>query len=99
MKADTPIALADLTKMSEDERELLVNRIRERRLAPVRAYEELNAALSSAQVLERKDQLEGLWTKHIAMFEKELKRADAAMDKLVARSSKLRSIFLEVDDL
>ena len=35
MKADTPIALADLTQMSEDERELLVTKIRERRLAPV----------------------------------------------------------------
>jgi|TARA_Y100000034_G_scaffold109484_1_gene140854 hypothetical protein len=95
MKQDTPIALADLTKMSEDERELLVTRIRERRLAPVRAYEELSAA----QALVRKEQLEEQWLKQMGMFAKELVRADAAMDKLVARGTKLRAIQLEVDDL
>jgi len=95
MKADTPIALADLTKMSEDERELLVTRIRERRLAPVHVYEELSAA----QALVRKDQLEEQWTKQMDMFAKELVRADAALDKLVARGTKLRAIQLEVDDL
>ena len=95
MKADSPITLADLTNMSEDERELLVTRIRERRLAPVRAYEELTALQAGV----RKEQLEEQWLKQMTMFAKELVRADAAMDKLVARGTKLRAIQLEVDDL
>ena len=95
MKADTPIALADLTQMTEDERELLVNKIRERRLAPVRAYEELTAA----QALVRKDKLEEMWTKQLTMFTKDLARADKAMETLEKRGTKLRAIKLEVEDL
>ncbi len=95
MKADTPIALANLTQMTEDERELLVNRIRERRLAPVRAYEELTAA----QALVRKDKLEIQWTKQMEMFTKDLARADKAMETLEKRGTKLRAIKLEVEDL
>ena len=95
MKADTPIALADLTQMTEDERELLVTRIRERRLAPVRAYEELTAA----QALVRKDRLEIQWTKQLEMFVKDLTRADKAMETLEKRGTKLRAIKLELEDL
>ena len=95
MKADTPIALADLTQMTEDERELLVTRIRERRLAPVRAYEELTAA----QALVRKDRLEIQWTKQLEMFTKDLARADKAMETLEKRGTKLRAIKLELEDL
>ncbi len=95
MKADTPIALADLTQMTEDERELLVTRIRERRLAPVRAFEELTAA----QALVRKDRLEIQWTKQLKMFTKDLTRADKAMETLEKRGTKLRAIKLELEDL
>ena len=95
MKADTPIALASLTQMTEDERELLVNQIRERRLAPVRAYEELTAA----QALVRKDRLEIQWTKQLEMFAKDLARADKAMETLEKRGTKLRAIKLELEDL
>lgn len=95
MKADTPIALANLTQMTEDERELLVNKIRERRLAPVRAYEELTAA----QSLVRKDKLEEMWTKQLTMFTKDLARADKAMDTLEKRGTRLRAIRLEMEDL
>ncbi len=95
MKADTPIALANLTQMSEDERERLVNKIRERRLAPVRAYEEL----TTAQALVRKDKLEEMWTKQMVMFCKDLARADKAMETLEKRGTKLRAIKLEVEDL
>jgi len=81
--------------MTEDERELLVNRIRERRLAPVRAYEELTAT----QALVRKDRLETQWTKQLEMFVKDLVRADKAMETLEKRGTKLRAIKLEVEDL
>lgn len=95
MKNDTPIALADLTQMSEDERELLVNQIRERRLAPVRAYEEL----SLMQAAARKEQLEKQWTKALEMFQKDLARADKAMEALEKRGTKLRAINLEIEQI
>ncbi len=95
MKNDSPIALADLTQMTEDERELLVTRIRERRLAPVRAYEEL----SLMQVEARKEMLEKQWAKQLEMFEKDLARADKAMSTLEKRGTKLRAINLEIEQL
>ena len=95
MKNDTPITLADLTQMSEDERELLVNQIRGRRLAPVRAYEEL----SLMQAAARKEQLEKQWTKALEMFQKDLARADKAMEALEKRGTKLRAINLEIEQI
>jgi hypothetical protein len=95
LKNDSPIALADLTQMTEDERELLVTRIRERRLAPVRAYEEL----SLMQVEARKEMLEKQWAKQLEMFEKDLARADKAMSTLEKRGTKLRAINLEIEQL
>jgi len=95
LKSDTPIALADLTKMSEDERELLVNRIRERRLAPVRAYEELSLMQTEA----RKEQLEKQWAKQLEMFQKDLARADKTMETLEKRGTKLRAINLEIEQI
>tara|TARA_R100000501_G_C2566619_1_gene75154 strand:- start:241 stop:528 length:288 start_codon:yes stop_codon:yes gene_type:complete len=95
MKADTPIALADLTKMSHEEREQLVITIRERRMNPVKVYEELSLMQAEA----RKLKLEGMWEKELRMFSKELERADKAMDKLQARHTKLRAIELEMEVL
>ena len=94
MKADSPIALANLTKMSNEEREALLVIIRDRRLAPVRAYEELT--LMQAQA--RKEQLETQWTKQLGMFQKELERADKAMTKLEQRGTKLRALELEIEE-
>jgi hypothetical protein len=95
LKNDTPIALANLTQMSEDERELLVTKIRERRLAPVRAYEELSLMQAEA----RKEQLEKTWSKALEMFTKDLTRADKAMESLEKRGTKLRAIKLEIEQL
>tara|TARA_R100001530_G_scaffold2608_3_gene4214 strand:- start:2979 stop:3266 length:288 start_codon:yes stop_codon:yes gene_type:complete len=95
MKSDSPIALADLTKMTEDERELLVTRIRERRLAPVRAYEELTLMQAEA----RKEKLEGMWEKQMELFGKDLARADKAMETLEKRGTRLRAIKLEIEEL
>jgi len=95
MKNDSPIALADLTTMSHTEREMLVIGIRERRLRPVKAYEELTLMKAEA----RKEQLEEQWTKVLAMFSKELIRADKALEKLELRHNKLRAIELEIESL
>ena len=95
MQADTPIALADLTKMSPEEREALVVAIRERRMNPVKAYEELSLMQSEA----RKELLEKRWAKSLELFVKDLARADKAMDKLQMRGVQLRAIELEIESL
>ena len=95
MKSDTPISLANLTTMSEDEREVLITGIRERRLAPVKAYEELTLMQAEA----RKEMLEKQWAKGLEMFQKDLVRADKAMDNLEKRGTKLRAIRLEIEEL
>jgi hypothetical protein len=95
MKSDTPIALADLTTMTEDERELLVTRIRERRLAPVVAYEELSLMQAEA----RNEMLEKQWEKALEMFAKDLERADRATSNLEKRATKLRAIKLEIEQM
>ena len=95
MEADTPIALADLTKMSPEEREALVIAIRERRDNPVKVYEELSLMQTEA----RKEMLEKRWAKQLEMFKRELERADKAMDKLTQRGTMLRAIELEIESL
>lgn len=95
MEADTPITLANLTEMTPQERETLIENIRERRMRPVKAYEELTLMQAEA----RKEMLEGQWSKALEMFQKDLKRADKAMDKLVQRGTKLRAIELEIESL
>ena len=95
MQADTPIALADLTKMSPEEREALVVAIRERRDNPVKIYEELSLMQSEA----RKELLEKRWAKSLELFAKDLTRANKAMDKLQMRGVQLRAIELEIESL
>tara|TARA_Y100001938_G_scaffold135396_1_gene196991 strand:+ start:3292 stop:3579 length:288 start_codon:yes stop_codon:yes gene_type:complete len=95
MKADTPIALASLKEMSPEEREVLLVGIRERRLKPVKVYEELSLMQAEA----RKEGLEKQWEKQLEMFAKELERADKAYDKLQARHTKLRALELEMEAL
>ena len=81
--------------MSEDERESLIVGIRERRLAPVKAYEELTLMQAEA----RKEQLEKQWTKQLEMFQKNLASADKAMETLERRGTRLRAIKLEIEEL
>ncbi len=95
MKADTPIALADLTKLNAEEREALLHGIRDRRMKPVRVYEELSLMQAEA----RKEGLEKQWAKALEMFAKELERADKAMDKVQQRCTKLRALEMEIESL
>ena len=94
-KEDTPIALANITQMSSEEHEALIERIRERRLAPVRVYEELTLLHAAA----KRKGIEEILDKQLAMFKKELERADKAIDKLDTRVRKLRVIKLDLEEL
>ena len=95
MQADTPIALADLTKMTLRERELLLDGIRERRLRPVKVYEELSLMQADA----KKEKLEDQWRQALHMFEKDLARVDKAFVTLEARERKLQMIRIEIEQL
>ena len=93
--ADTPISLADLSKMSEKERNDLLIGIRERRLRSVKIYEELSLMKAEA----RKEQLEEQLNKALEMFNKDLVRVDKALASLDNRAVKLRSIELEIEQI
>ena len=95
MKQDTPIALANISEMSVEDRTALLANIRERRLAPVKIYEQLSLMKAEA----RKEQLETQWAKALEMFEKELEKADKAMDRLESRATKLRAIEMEIEQI
>ena len=95
MKQDTPIALANISEMSVEDRTALLSNIRESRLAPVKIYEQLSLMKAEA----RKEQLETQWAKALEMFEKELEKADKAMDRLESRATKLRAIEMEIEQI
>ena len=95
MKADTPISLANLTEMSPEERKVLLEQIRERRLQPVVIYEQLTLMQAEA----RKEKLEDTWTKQLEMFAKELERVDKNLEKLEHRHLKLRALEMEIEQL
>ena len=95
MQGDTPIDLINVTNMSLEQHEALVLQLRERRLQPVREYEELTLMQAAA----RREGLEKKWTKALEMFVKDLARADRAMDTLEARARKLRAFKMEIEEL
>jgi len=95
MKEDSPIALADLKKMTVEERELLLDGIRERRLKPVKIYEELSLMQEQA----KQQKLEEQWEKSLEMFKKDLARVDKSITNLEARSRKLRALELEIEQI
>ena len=92
MKADTPIELASLQQMSSEEIDTLLSQIRERRLRPVREYEEMLALKDSA----RKEQLLKQWIRHTEMFAKELSQLDAKILKIEDRAIKMRALKMEM---
>jgi hypothetical protein len=51
------------------------------------------------QAAARKEQLEKQWTKALEMFQKDLARADKALENLEKRGTKLRAIKLEIEQI
>ena len=93
MEGDTPISLIDISQMDDKTIDAMLTNIRERRMKPVRVYEEM----SLLQAAARRENLDKQLTKQLEMFIKERDRADKAMDKLEARSTKLRALRLEIE--
>ena len=93
MKQDTPINRASIAELSDDEIDALLVGIAERRLAPVKAYEE--AALIAAGV--RSERLKADLEKQLEMFSKDLVTMDKKLDTMTKRALKIRAIRLEID--
>ena len=88
MKGDTPINLTNISEWSDDDVEAHLHNIRERRMRPVKVYEEMSILQAAAKEILKK-QLE--------MFVKESERADKAINNLEKRSTRLRALRLELD--
>ena len=93
MEGDTPIALANVINMSTENHDILLQGIRERRLQPVKEYEEFTLLQSEA----RREGLEKKFLKQQEMFKRELERADKAMEKIEIRSRTLKLIKMELE--
>ena len=93
MKSDTPIKLPNISEMSDKELDAMIYNIRERRLKPVRDFEELSTLKAEALKQNLGKQL----TRQLDMFEKELARADKALEKIEVRAIKLRALKLEIE--
>jgi len=93
MKGDTPIKLTNISEMSDKELDAMIYNIRERRLKPVRDFEELSTLKAEALKQNLGKQL----TRQLEMFEKELARAEKALEKIEVRAIKLRALKLEIE--
>lgn len=93
--SDSPIDIQSIAEMTNDDIEALVHNIRERRMRPIRDYEEM----TEMRRLALKEGLEKQFDKQIEMFAKELERANRAVDKLEERSIKLRALRMQIADV
>tara|TARA_R110000765_G_scaffold159312_2_gene263082 strand:- start:36 stop:326 length:291 start_codon:yes stop_codon:yes gene_type:complete len=93
MKGDTPINLTNISEWSDDDVEAHLHNIRERRMRPVKVYEEM----SILQAAAKREGLEEVLKKQLEMFVKESERADKAISNLEKRSTRLRALRLELD--
>ena len=94
MKGDTPINLTNISEWTDDAVEAHLHNIRERRMKPVRVYEEM----SLLQAAARREGLEEDLKKQLTMFTKELERVDKALATVEKRSIKLRALRLEIGE-
>ena len=93
MKGDTPINLTNISEWSDEDVEAHLHNIRERRMRPVKIYEEM----SILQAAAKREGLEEILKKQLEMFVKESERADKAISNLEKRSTRLRALRLELD--
>lgn len=92
--ADTPIKLASIEQMTSDEIDAMLIAIRERRLKPVRDYEEMLNMKAAA----KKEMLQKQYDRHMSMFKKELERVDKALDKIDQRAIQLRALRMQIEE-
>lgn len=90
---DTPMHRVTIDELDPETLEQFILVIRERRLKPVRLYEEQQEQVKSV----RDERLRASMEKELKGFKKDLERVDAVLTKLEKRALKIKTIRFEID--
>lgn len=93
MNGDTPIKRKTFLEMSDAEQFAFIEALRERRMAPVSIYKEVQKAIHDKKQSKLKTQLE----KQLEMFKKCLARCEKSLDDLQDRANKIQTLKIQID--
>ena len=93
MNGDTPIKRKTFLEMTDAEQFAFIEALRERRMAPVSIYKEVQKAIHDKKQSKLKAQLE----KQLEMFEKCLARCENCLDDLQDRANKIQTLKIQID--
>ena len=93
MNGDTPIKRKTFLEMTDAEQFAFIEALRERRMAPVSVYKEVQKAIHDKKQSKLKAQLE----KQLEMFEKCLARCEKCLDDLQDRANKIQTLKIQID--
>ena len=90
---DTPMHRVTISEMSSNQLVLFIESLRERRLKPVRMYEEEVAAVKLVKDAQSREKLE----KHLALLQKEFERIDRCLGSMEKRVFQIRTLRFELN--
>ena len=93
MISDTPMHRTTIDEMSLEEVDLFLAGLRERRLNPIRMYEEEQSKVKLVKDARLKEKME----KQLSLMKKEIERLDSCMKKIEDRLVTIRMIRFELD--
>lgn len=93
MNGDTPIKRKTFLEMTDAEQFAFIEALRERRMAPVSIYKEVQKAIHDKKQSKLKAQLE----RQLEMFEKCLARCEKCLDDLQDRANKIQTLKIQID--
>lgn len=91
---DTPMHRQTIDKIRDGVLEQLIEALRERRLATVKAWKEVSALKAEARDRKTKERIH----RQMELFKKEQERAEKAIDKLEKRALDLRALVLQLGE-
>jgi len=93
MISDTPMHRTTIDEMTLEEVDLFLAGLRERRLNPIRMYEEEQSKVKLVKDARLKEKME----KQLSLMKKEIERLDSCMTKIEQRMVTIRMIRFELD--
>lgn len=93
MNGDTPIHRKTFLEMSEDEQNIFIQQLQNRRLQSVNAYTEVKEAKRRVELEKLNNKLD----KKLATFEKLNQQCEKYLDKLAEKANELKMIKMEID--
>ncbi len=93
MISDTPMHRTTIDEMSVEDLDLFLASLRERRLNPIRMYEEEQSKVKLVKDARLREKME----KQLALMKKEIERVDACLTKIEQRMVTIRMIRFELD--